>query len=65
MAERRNTAFHRHMAREYRAYQRGRLHSGTRRTGPVVRQYDQYVAIGLSSARAKDLRGAPPAPKGS
>ena len=65
VAERRDTAFHRHMAREWRAYKRGSLHSGTRRTGPVVRQYAQFVAVGLTTARARKLRGAPPAPKGS
>lgn len=60
---RRRGEFHAHMRREWRRYQGGRLHSGARK-GPVVRAYDQYVAIALSSARAKQLRGAPPAPKG-
>jgi len=60
---RRRGRFHAHMRREWRRYQQGRLHSGTRRTGPVVRAYDQYLAVALSSARAKGLRGAPPAPR--
>jgi hypothetical protein len=60
---RRRGAFHAHMRREWQRFQRGTLHSGAR-TGPIVRTVSQYQAVALTSARAKHLRGAPPAPKG-
>jgi hypothetical protein len=59
----RPSAFHRHMRSRMRSFTKGTMHSGKKRTGPVVHQYKQAVAIGLSEARAKHLRGAPPAPK--
>jgi hypothetical protein len=51
------------MRSRMRSFTKGTMHSGKKRTGPVVHQYKQAVAIGLSEARAKHLRGAPPAPK--
>jgi Family of unknown function (DUF6496) len=56
------SAYRRHMSASMRRYYAGRMHSGARR-GPIVHQHDQAVAISLTEARAKHLRGAPPAPK--
>jgi Family of unknown function (DUF6496) len=60
---RRTSAFHRHMRSRMRSFTKGKMHSTKARTGPVVRSTAQAVAIALSEARAKHLRGAPPAPK--
>lgn len=38
------------MAEEMRKFKRGELHSGSRR-GPVVKDRDQAIAIGLSVSR--------------
>lgn len=59
----RPSAFHRHMRSRLRAFAKGTMHSGTKRTGPIVHQFRQAVAIALSEARAKHLRGAPKAPR--
>lgn len=60
----RRSAFHQHMRREWQRFQRGTLRSGHARKGPVVRDRAQFVAIALSAARAKGLRGAPRRPRG-
>jgi len=53
-----------HMSSRMKSFAKGKMHSGTKR-GPVVKSQKQAVAIALSEARAKGLKGAPRAKRKS
>jgi len=40
------------------SFKQGTMHSAKARTGPVVRNRAQAIAIALSEARAKGMKGA-------
>lgn len=62
--DRASKTFRKHMEKRMRTFKKGQMHSHKRRTGPVVRKRSQAIAIALSEARKKGLKGAPQMVKG-
>jgi hypothetical protein len=63
MVRKASKAMTKHMSSRMKSFSKGTMHSTKTRTGPVVKSRKQAVAIALSEARAKGLKGAGRAPK--
>lgn len=54
-----SSTFKEHMERRMHTFKERQMHSRKQRTGPVVTSREQAIAISLSEARKKGLKGAP------
>lgn len=59
MASKAGEALKEHMEKRMGAFKEGEMRSRVKHTGPVVQKKKQALAISLSEARKKGLKGAP------